>query len=303
MAGPFSIQYSLALIKVRDGADKERVGRRRLVRVYLGWGRLCPAVPVPAGEGAALAHAADHEQEEEDQGGDGGHQDVQPALRPQLGPAAGEAREEQHVVIPVSAAQVIPTMHEGCIKKKQNCYNARPVSREVSEVLVVARVTVGRGGVTLAVKPAALQRRLLIPDADGAHLRWPQPPSRHNLTAELTCFDNDQRIMTSCGQCTVRLSFTEFPKLTNFVHWMNDLGSNPSRQPCEIPFMQRFHNYSIHRILYFRYKSSLSAWWVLLCHYGGNEWVARCDPGTRALCAWLSTRHVLGHYRVVRKNH
>ena len=181
MAGPFSIQYSLALIKVRDGAYKERVGRRRLVRVYLGWGRLCPAVPVPAGEGAALTHAADHEQEEEDQGGDGGHQDVQPALRPQLGPAAGEAREEQHVVIPVSAAQVIPTMHEGCIKKKQNCYNAPPVTREVSEVLVVARVAVGRGGVTLAVKPAALQRRLLIPDADGAHLRWPQPPSLDNL--------------------------------------------------------------------------------------------------------------------------
>ena len=115
MAGPFSIQYSLALIKVRDGADKERVGRRRLVRVYLGWGRLCPAVPVPAGEGAALAHAADHEQEEEDQGGDGGHQDVQPALRPQLGPAAGEAREEQHVVIPVSPAQVIPTMQWQCM--------------------------------------------------------------------------------------------------------------------------------------------------------------------------------------------
>ena len=230
MAGPFSIQYSLALIKVRDGADKERVGRRRLVRVYLGWGRLFPAVPVPAGEGAALAHAADHEQEEEDQGGDGGHQDVQPALRPQLGPAAGEAREEQHVVIPVSPAQVIPTMAMhvwGSSKKKKNSHNDPPVSCEVSEVLVVARVAVGRGGVTLTIKPAALQRRLLIPDADGAHLRWPQPPSRHNLTAELTCFDNDQRIMTSCGQCTVRLSFTEFPILTNFVHWMNDLGSNP----------------------------------------------------------------------------
>ena len=132
----------------------------------------------------------------------------------------------------------------GCIKKKQNCYNDPPVSREVSEVLVIARVAVGRGGVTLTVKPAALQRRLLIPDADGAHLRWPQPPSRDNLTAELTCFDNDHRIMASCGQCTVRLSFTEFPKLTNFVHWMNDLGFNPSSRPCEIPFMQRCYKYN-----------------------------------------------------------
>ena len=102
---------SLTWIKIGDGADQEGIGRRRLGRGYLGRGWLCPAVPVPAGEGAALAHAADHEQEEEDQGGDGRHQDVQPPLCPQLGPAAREAGEEQHVVIPVSAAQVIPVIH------------------------------------------------------------------------------------------------------------------------------------------------------------------------------------------------
>ena len=77
----------------------------------LNLGRVRPAVPVPPGEGAALADAADDEQEEGDNGGDGGHHDVQPALRPQLGPAAGEAREEEHIVIPVSAAQVIPAIH------------------------------------------------------------------------------------------------------------------------------------------------------------------------------------------------
>ena len=85
-----------------------------------------------------------------------------------------------------------------------------PVSCEVSEVLVIARVAVGGGGVTLAVKPAALQRRLLVPDADGAHLRAPQPPSR-DLTTGLTCFDNVQPIIASCGQCTVRLQFHGIP--------------------------------------------------------------------------------------------
>ena len=106
--GIYSIQYSLTWIKVCDGADKKRVGRRRLVGVYLCW--LGPTVPVPAGEGAALADAADDEEEEEDEGGDGGDQDVEPALRSQLGPTAREAGEEEHVVIPVSAAQVIPAM-------------------------------------------------------------------------------------------------------------------------------------------------------------------------------------------------
>ena len=89
-------------------------------------------------------------------------------------------------------------------------FSFQPVSCEVSEVLVIAWVAVGGSGVTLAVKPAALQRRLLVPDADGAHLRAPQPPSR-DLTTGLTCFDNVQPIIASCGQCTVRLQFHGIP--------------------------------------------------------------------------------------------
>ena len=101
--------YSLSCIKIRNGADEERVRRRRLIGVYLGC--VGPTVPVPAGEGTALADAADDEQEKEDEGGDGRHHDVQPALSPQLGPAAREAREEEHIVIPVSPAQVVPAIY------------------------------------------------------------------------------------------------------------------------------------------------------------------------------------------------
>ena len=66
----------------------------------LNLGRLGPAVPVPPGQGTALAGEAAAEHQEEDDGGDHRDQDVEPALRLQLGSAARQATEEQHILIP-----------------------------------------------------------------------------------------------------------------------------------------------------------------------------------------------------------
>ena len=54
----------------------------------LNLGRLCPTVPVPLGQGAALAGEAAAEHDEEDDGRDDRDQDVQPPLCFQLGSAA-----------------------------------------------------------------------------------------------------------------------------------------------------------------------------------------------------------------------
>ena len=42
----------------------------------------------------------------------------------------------------------------------------QPVATEVEEVLIFAGITVGRGGIRLALEPAALQAGLVVPDID-----------------------------------------------------------------------------------------------------------------------------------------
>ena len=42
----------------------------------------------------------------------------------------------------------------------------QPVATEVEEVLIFAGITVGRGGIRLALEPAALQAGLVVPDVD-----------------------------------------------------------------------------------------------------------------------------------------
>ena len=61
------------------------------------------------GEWAAAAAAADEEEGGEERGGGGGDQDVEPALRPQLRAAPGQAAEEEHVLVPVGARGFVPT--------------------------------------------------------------------------------------------------------------------------------------------------------------------------------------------------
>ena len=73
----------------------------------LNLGRARPAVPVPPGEGAALAGDAAAEHQEEDDGRDDWNQDVEPPLCLQLGSAAGQATEEQHILIPFCSGQII----------------------------------------------------------------------------------------------------------------------------------------------------------------------------------------------------
>ena len=73
----------------------------------LNLGRVGPAVPVPPGEGTALAGDAAAEHQEEDDSRDDWNQDVEPPLRLQLGSAPGQATEEQHVLIPFRSGQII----------------------------------------------------------------------------------------------------------------------------------------------------------------------------------------------------
>lgn len=169
-----------------------------------------PGVAPPAGEGAAPAHAAAAEQEEEGEGGDGGHEDVEPALRPQLQTTGCGITEPEIVLLPAPGTRTDK-------RRRGRCHTSQlgsghlcikmisllsfitlslhlPVSCEVSEIPVVAWVAVGGGGVALAVEPAALQRRLLVPDADGAHhevLRSLRPPCRTCLFVWPNFTNND----------------------------------------------------------------------------------------------------------------
>ena len=98
---------AVAGVKVRDGVDEERVGWRGGLGSHLA--RVRPGVSPPASQGAAGAGETAGEEEEQQEAGDGRHQDVQPSLGLQLGPAPTETTEEQDVLEPLSLARLIPS--------------------------------------------------------------------------------------------------------------------------------------------------------------------------------------------------
>ena len=95
-------------VKVRNGVDQERVGRRGGFRFHFS--RVCSGVSPPASQGTAGAGEAAAEHHEQEEGGEGRDQDVQPSLRLQLGPTPTQTTEEQDVLKPLSLAGLVPAV-------------------------------------------------------------------------------------------------------------------------------------------------------------------------------------------------
>ena len=153
---------AVARVKVCNGADEERVGRLRGAGLDFRGGS---GVSPPAGQGAAGTGEAAAEQEGEEEGGEGRHQDIEPPLSLQLGPAAAETTEEEDVLKPLRLAGLVPSKVHSQPELSREL-PIQPVAGEVEEVMVLAGVTVGGGWNVLALKPAALQSGLVVPDVD-----------------------------------------------------------------------------------------------------------------------------------------